>query len=121
MGKLSASPGGRAIRNRFSNCRLRLQEVRREPAMPCRRLLSHCLLLCFLLCPPLWGAELALSGHERSWLETHPTLRVGISRDGWPPFEMVDAQGGFQGISADYLNQVAQRLGLQLQTQTFDD
>jgi len=121
MGKLSASPGGRAIRNRFSNCRLRLQEVRREPAMPCRRLLSHCLLLCLLLCPPLWGAELALSGHERSWLEAHPTLRVGISRDGWPPFEMVDAQGGFQGISADYLNQVAQRLGLQLQTQTFDD
>ncbi len=121
MGKLSAPPGGRAIRNRFSNCRLRLQEVRREPAMPCRRLLHHCLLLCVLLCPPLWGAELTLSPRERSWLEAHPTLRVGISRDGWPPFEMVDAQGGFQGISADYLNQVAQRLGLSLQTQTFDD
>ncbi|MDF3937122.1 ATP-binding protein [Pseudomonas citronellolis] len=89
--------------------------------MPCRRLLHCCLLLLGLLCLPVLGDTLTLSPRERTWLEAHQSLRVGLYRDGWPPFEMIDAQGNFRGISADYLDLAAQRLGLKLQPVLYDD
>ena len=80
MERLSASPGGWAIRIRFSNCRLRLQEDRREPLMPCRRLLHCCLLLLGLLCLPVLEREAAEQGkpllHHAAHLTTHGVLHA---------------------------------------------
>ncbi|SDH67401.1 ATP-binding protein [Pseudomonas panipatensis] len=89
--------------------------------MPCRRRLQRCLLLLVLLCAWARAEPLTLSPQEQAWIETHQPLRVGLSRNGWPPFEMLEGKDRFQGISADYLNLVAERLGLRLQLVVVDD
>ncbi len=89
--------------------------------MPCRRVLVACLISLALLCSMAQASMVALSADERAWLDAHQTLRVGLYRGGWPPFEMLDNEGHFEGLSADYLNLVAQRLGLHLQPVLMDD
>lgn len=89
--------------------------------MPCRRVLVACLMSLALLCSLAHASMVALSADERAWLDAHQTLRVGLYRGGWPPFEMLDNEGHFEGLSADYLNLVAQRLGLHLQPVLMDD
>ena len=55
-----------------------------------------------------------LSEEERAWINTHPVIRV-VQDPGWPPVEFVDDQGNPSGMSADYLNLVEQRLGIQFE------
>lgn len=52
-----------------------------------------------------------LSDGERALLARQPVLRVGVVQDGWPPFEFY-RDGRFQGIGADYLARLGERLGL---------
>ena len=46
--------------------------------------------------------------------------RVGVERTGWPPFDMVE-NGRYQGISADYLRLLGERLGVQIDAVYFDN
>ena len=69
-----------------------------------------------LLCLAFWAVPataLTLSETERTWLAEHPQLRLGIDAS-WPPFEFRDAQGRYQGLSADYSALIEQRLGVRL-------
>ncbi len=50
---------------------------------------------------------------ETAWLKAHPVIRVGIDRD-FAPYEWIDSNGKYVGLSADYLAQVGQRLGVKL-------
>jgi ABC-type amino acid transport substrate-binding protein/CheY-like chemotaxis protein len=52
-----------------------------------------------------------LTNQERQFLENHKTLRVGID-PAYPPFEWIDSQGKHQGISADFLKRLGQKLGV---------
>lgn len=52
-----------------------------------------------------------LTNQERLFLENHKTLRVGID-PAYPPFEWIDSQGKHQGISADFLKRLGQKLGV---------
>ncbi|MCG7500079.1 diguanylate cyclase [Vibrio sp. Of7-15] len=54
-----------------------------------------------------------LTQEEREWLKRHKTLRLAIDID-WPPFEFVDDQKIYQGIAADYIKLIAERLDLEL-------
>src|SRR5690606_36454507 len=56
-----------------------------------------------------------LSPYERFWLREHPQLRIAANTN-WPPFEFVDEAGRFQGMVADYLELIQQRIGYQFQT-----
>jgi PAS domain S-box-containing protein len=47
--------------------------------------------------------SIVLSPEEKSWLENHPVIRVGIM-DKWPPMNFVDEQGNPQGIGVDFIN-----------------
>ncbi|HBX56983.1 EAL domain-containing protein [Pseudomonas sp. UBA2684] len=70
-----------------------------------------------LLCLAYWVspvAALTLSEDERAWLAAHPVLRLGVDAS-WPPFEFRDEQGRYQGLSADYIALVEQRLGISIQ------
>ncbi|MCY1347013.1 PAS domain S-box protein [compost metagenome] len=70
-----------------------------------------------LLCLALVAAPamaLTLSQAERDWLAAHPQLRLGIDAS-WPPFEFRDEQNRYQGLAADYIALIEQRLGIQLQ------
>ena len=80
-----------------------------------------CCLLLLCLLPLLARADLHLTEEERAWLAEHPVLRVGVERDGWPPFDVIDPQGRHRGLSGDYLALLAERLGLRLQPVLLDD
>ncbi|NOQ36908.1 MAG: transporter substrate-binding domain-containing protein, partial [Methylococcaceae bacterium] len=55
--------------------------------------------------------SLNLSSEEKAWLQAHPVIRLGIDRD-FPPYEWIDSDGVYQGLSADYIRQIEQSLGI---------
>jgi len=70
----------------------------------------------FLLSLLTWTATagaLTLTDEERSWLAAHPDLRLGVDAS-WPPFEFRDDQGRYQGLAADYIDRIRQRLAIKL-------
>jgi len=60
---------------------------------------------------------LKLSREQRQWLAEHRTLRIGDDFNS-PPFSFLNDTGHFAGISAGYLEAVADRLNLKLTTET---
>ncbi|SER01633.1 PAS domain S-box-containing protein/diguanylate cyclase (GGDEF) domain-containing protein [Amphritea atlantica] len=52
-----------------------------------------------------------LSATEIAWLQQHPQLKLGIDRT-FAPYEWVDNNGDYTGISADYFALLEQRLGV---------
>ncbi|AYC31313.1 bifunctional diguanylate cyclase/phosphodiesterase [Pseudomonas cavernae] len=71
------------------------------------------LLLCLALCTAS-AMALTLSEDERAWLAAHPQLQLGVDAS-WPPFEFRDQHNRYQGLAADYVQLIEQRLGIQLQ------
>jgi PAS domain S-box-containing protein len=62
--------------------------------------------------PQVW---VSMSADERSWLAAHQPIRLGLYKGGWAPFDIIDRTGRHDGISADYLSLVSQRLGIQIE------
>jgi len=60
------------------------------------------------------STELDLTGAEKAWLKAHPILRTALD-PGWAPIEFMDRQGIPQGISADYLQKLGDRLGVRFE------
>jgi ABC-type amino acid transport substrate-binding protein len=52
-----------------------------------------------------------LSDTERRWVLEHPVIRLGVD-PAWPPFDFIDRQGIHRGMAADFLQLLAQRLGI---------
>lgn len=59
---------------------------------------------------------LSLTMQEKAWLSRHPVLRVGIDI-GWPPFEYVNEEGVYKGITAEYLSLMAKQLGVKFEVE----
>lgn len=57
------------------------------------------------------AGEINLTSEEEIFIAENKTIRVGIDRN-WYPFDFVNKQGRHDGIAADYLNLLSQRLGL---------
>jgi len=55
--------------------------------------------------------DIGLTPDERRWIEKHKTLRIAVDSN-FAPFEFLDAEGRYQGISADYLKLLGHNLGL---------
>ncbi len=49
---------------------------------------------------------------EVAWLKSHPVVRIGADSS-WPPFDFLGDDGSSQGLSADYLALLSERLGIQ--------
>lgn len=73
---------------------------------------------------PLHRTEAAtsfeLSSRERKWLLKHPTITVGSTIAGWPPYE-IQSEGRVDGLSYDFLKAMAARLGVGLRTRIYAD
>ncbi|MHA6205585.1 ATP-binding protein [Dyella soli] len=77
-----------------------------------------------------WGVQSAgkfvrnnvqpLSDEQRHWLGQLPPLRVGFEVDRYP-YTFVDSAGRFDGLAADYLRAIEQRLGLRFEYVRADD
>ena len=55
-----------------------------------------------------------LSPAEQAWLADHPVIRLAPDPD-FPSIESIDANGVYQGIAADYMEIVEERIGIQFQ------
>lgn len=53
-----------------------------------------------------------LTTEERRWIKEHPDgVRVGVSLH-YPPYEIYDMNGHYQGLSADYIRLITEKTGL---------
>jgi signal transduction histidine kinase/CheY-like chemotaxis protein len=81
--------------------------------------------LCLLMLVPAAASvlsrpatELVLPPEAQAWLATHPIVTVGVSGEGWPPFEIVKGTQ-VSGLSWDYADESFQRLGLTARIRTY--
>lgn len=56
--------------------------------------------------------RLKLPPQEHSWLQQHSVVHT-VGDSNWAPVEYTDQEGGYRGISADYLNPLGRRLGIE--------
>ncbi len=54
-----------------------------------------------------------LTEEEQTWLQAHPTIRLGIDPE-FAPFEFVSKNGKYEGMASDYVKAIGQRLGIEL-------
>ena len=69
-----------------------------------------------VLCLLAWAlpaSSLELTPEEQAWLTAHPELRLGVDNS-WPPFEFIDDEQHYQGLAADYVALIEQRLPIKL-------
>ncbi|MDD0973393.1 bifunctional diguanylate cyclase/phosphodiesterase [Pseudomonas fontis] len=69
------------------------------------------LLLQLLLFWSATAGAFTLTDEEQAWLSAHPQLRLGVDAS-WPPFEYRDQEGRYQGLAADYIELLQERLGV---------
>ena len=70
------------------------------------------LLLSLLLSWSATAGALTLTDEEQAWLSAHHTLRLGVDAS-WLPFEYRDQEGRYQGLAADYIHAIQERLGVE--------
>ena len=58
--------------------------------------------------------EVRLTEKEKHWLADHKQIRIAID-PAWPPFEYFSPKGEHQGISAEYVRIIQERLGIHMQ------
>jgi len=63
--------------------------------------------------------ELQLTAVEKAWLKQHPVVRVGIDPH-FEPYELVNKEGQFLGISQEYLQLLSQKLDIEFQVVPYD-
>ncbi|ARU89874.1 response regulator [Pseudomonas sp. M30-35] len=78
------------------------------------------LLLCWLLCFSVQAAQVPLSDEDQAWIKANPIIRVGVERDSWAPFDVIDEQGEYTGLSGEYLQLLSKRLGMGVEVVLFD-
>lgn len=58
--------------------------------------------------------QLRLSPDERSWLDKHPYITIGVHRD-WAPYDYLNKDKTHSGLTADLLNIISNELGVKFQ------
>ncbi|WP_236238289.1 EAL domain-containing protein [Pseudomonas faucium] len=71
------------------------------------------ILLLLLIMWNTTAGALTLTDEEKTWLAAHPQLKLGVDAS-WPPFEFRDQEGRYQGLAADYIALLQERLGVTL-------
>ncbi|WP_395022654.1 response regulator [Dongia sp.] len=107
----------------------RRQTIDRATATLARMLRAVCFALSALLSISVaaWAQQhddsvwVPLTSEERTWLANHQPIRLGLYKGGWAPFDLMDRTGRHQGISADYLALVTQRLGIMVEPVVYAD
>ena len=66
------------------------------------------------------NSQIELTASESAWLAEHPVVRIGGDAY-WPPIEFLSEDGAYQGLSADYLALLSQRLGIEFEVVVYSD
>jgi PAS domain S-box-containing protein len=56
--------------------------------------------------------SIPLTESEKEWIRDHRKIRFGVD-PAWPPFDFIDEKGQHQGLAADVLKLVGDRLGIE--------
>ena len=64
--------------------------------------------------------DIPLSEKEKAWLKALPPLRLGVDPS-YAPFSLLSGQGEAEGLSLDYVREIAAELGLRLTQVTSDN
>jgi len=67
--------------------------------------------------PLLLNASLSLTAEEKQWIKEHPSVIVGGEMD-WAPFDFVDKNNNYTGITNDYLKLISKKSGLEFKVVT---
>ena len=62
---------------------------------------------------PAWSSDVVLTDVERAYIDANPTIRVS-NETAWPPFNFNEA-GEAKGYSIEYIQLVADKLGLKVE------
>ncbi|GGK75293.1 EAL domain-containing protein [Amphritea balenae] len=88
--------------------------------------LSVTFIFLFLIIPSVVSADhkpedrsllIDFTVEEQRWLDQHPVLKMGIDK-GFEPYEWIDEQGIYTGITADYIALLEQRLQVKIEPVT---
>jgi len=78
------------------------------------------LIIMMLFASTLFAAasdELNLTDDQHAWLSHHKVIRLA-SDIAWPPFEWIDSDKQYQGIAADYMRLIEEKLGIRFEIET---
>lgn len=93
-----------------------LADTTRRRSIQSLLLLWVCL-LCLLVSPRQGAAATAahveLTSDERSWLKAHPVIRLAPDPE-FRPIEFFDETGLYQGMAADHIRLLEQKLGISI-------
>ena len=67
--------------------------------------------------------QIPLSSRERDWLDDHPDISMCVD-PAWMPFEQINDAGQYEGMIADYMALISERLGIPFQlypTQSYQE
>lgn len=69
-----------------------------------------------IMATPCVAADTSMSWtkNELAFMEKHPVIRLGVD-PGFMPFEFIDEDGEYKGITADYLALISEKTGLQFE------
>lgn len=69
-----------------------------------------------IMATPCIAADTSISwsNSELTFMEKHPVIRLGVD-PGFIPFEYIDIDGEYSGITADYLDLISKKTGLQFE------
>ena len=56
---------------------------------------------------------------EKDWIAKHPVVKIAVDKD-WRPFEFIDSNGDYRGLSKDYLKLISQKTGLHFEVVHID-
>jgi diguanylate cyclase (GGDEF)-like protein/PAS domain S-box-containing protein len=60
------------------------------------------------------NSPLRFNEDEQQWLKAHPQIKVGVRQD-LAPYEWIDSQGRYQGLVADYMAMIEQKMGVKFE------
>jgi signal transduction histidine kinase/CheY-like chemotaxis protein/membrane-bound lytic murein transglycosylase MltF len=66
-----------------------------------------------ILVTSLISSELNLSKEEIEWIKNNPSVKFGADNE-WPPFDFVDKNGNYAGLSSEYIKTIEQKSGLKI-------
>ncbi|EDZ62650.1 signal transduction histidine kinase [Sulfurimonas gotlandica GD1] len=61
----------------------------------------------------LFSSELNLSKDEIEWIKNNPVVKFGADK-GWPPFDFLDKNGNYAGLSSEYIKIIEKKSGLKI-------
>ncbi len=58
-----------------------------------------------------YSVAITFTKEEQRWIKEHPMIKVGVD-SGWEPFDFINVNGEHDGMSADYLQIISKKTGL---------